>query len=129
MTLSKEMRACLRAYKDGTQIGTPYVPELLDMGLLTWVSGDKYTVVTPAGLEACKEQTVPLRLFDLQYPAEGMWDVYEKFTVLAPDEATARSLANAEHGDEGPIWLDPELTDCVEVELVYAGVVSSSYKA
>lgn len=35
--------------------------------------------------------------------------------VRAASEADARFLANAEHGDEGPIWNDSALVDCESI--------------
>jgi hypothetical protein len=36
--------------------------------------------------------------------------------VRAETEADARYLASTEHGDEGPIWDDPDRVDCVPIE-------------
>ena len=54
MSLSKDMLAVLASYKDGTQTGTPYAPELCDLGLLMCFE-DQY-VCTQAGIQACKPQ-------------------------------------------------------------------------
>ena len=51
MKLSKDMVAVLIAYKEGTQTGTPYGPELCDLGLLMMFEGEY--VCTQAGIKAC----------------------------------------------------------------------------
>lgn len=43
------------------------------------------------------------------------WDEHTAKVVIAPDESTARVLANEEVGDEGHIWTDPTRVDCEKV--------------
>ena len=66
MKLSKDMLAVLTAYKDGTQTGTPYAPELCDMGLLMQVEGQY--VCTASGIEACvAKEMKPCHLYVLSH--------------------------------------------------------------
>lgn len=46
----------------------------------------------------------------------GPWDEYTAFVVWAPDETTARALAETHARDEDK-WLDAEKTSCNELDL------------
>ena len=58
MKLSKDMLAALKGHMKGTQTGTPYGPELCDLGLLMVFEGEY--VCTQAGIKACGPQEMKL---------------------------------------------------------------------
>lgn len=71
-----------------------------------------------------------------------VWDSYVSHVVLAPDEPTARHIANevvgpsektnwhSRPGDEGYVWEDNTRTTCTEIDTNgHQGLISSGFNA
>ena len=109
MKLSKDMLAVLASYKDGTQTGTPYAPELCDLGLLMQFEGQY--VCTALGHE--RLTCPPLKLYVFEWVGASFYDAPQPTYVLAVSEADARDLVrevDAEMAKES-------LSRCKQVDL------------
>ena len=64
---------------------------------------------------------------------EPEWDwPYDKmrgFIIAAESEEEARSIAHANCGDEGSVWLEPTMTYCKLLTASKPGVVMSDFHA
>lgn len=54
-------------------------------------------------------------------------DENEGHVVVAEDEGHARKLCNFEARDEGMIWENPALAECVRLDLEHPGIILTSF--
>jgi len=69
-----------------------------------------------------------MKLWLLKWKTEPKtpWDKVMAFAIIAETTQQAREIAATPyiHADEGPdVWLNPELTDCIEVDMSKPGVI------
>lgn len=99
------------------------------MDLPAHVVGIRGSFVILVVLTMSQRKRKAMKIFLLKQIEGADWDEYNGKVIVAKDEARAREIANADVGDEGKIWDNPQKVSCVVVDKTVEGVVLDDFKA